>query len=319
MKILFIDLHCDTASHILENNKKLYKNDICVDIEKLKIANAKAQFFAMFIEKDKVKSSYEYCKKMIKKFKDELNENKKDISLCRNYWDLKNANKNGKIGAFLTIEEGAAIEGSIEKLCEFKNDGISLITLTWNFENEIGFPNYKFEFKDKGLKNRGIEIVEKMNELGIIIDVSHLSDQGFYDCIKHSKKPIIASHSNARMQSPHSRNLTDDMLKQLANSGGVTGINFCSAFLINRNDVLDNELATLDDMVRHIKHIKNTAGIDVIALGSDFDGISNQVEIKNSSKMMILASRLEQEGFNINEIEKIFYKNSERIIKEILI
>ncbi|MGL4991172.1 MAG: dipeptidase [Sarcina sp.] len=317
--MLFIDLHCDTASHILENNKKLYKNDICVDIEKLKIANAKAQFFAMFIEKDKVESSYEYCKKMIRKFKAELNENKEDISLCRNYLDLENANKNGKIGAFLTIEEGGAIAGSVEKLCEFKKEGISLITLTWNFENELGFPNYKFEFKNKGLKDKGIEIIEKMNELGIIIDVSHLSDMGFYDCIKYSKKPIIASHSNARAQSPHSRNLTDDMLKRLSNSGGVTGINFCSAFLINRNDVLDDEIATLDDMIRHIKYIKNVAGVDAIALGSDFDGISNQVEIENSSKMMRLASRLEQEGFNISEIEKIFYKNAQRIIKEVLI
>ena len=315
----FIDLHCDTAMHIFESDKKLYKNDLCIDINKLQEGEALAQFFAMFIEKDKVTDSYDYCKKMLKKFKNQLNENKEFISLCRNYSDLEKAKKEGKIGAFLTIEEGDAIKGEIEKLREFKKEGISLITLTWNFENDLGYPNAGFKFKDKGLKQRGIEVVEEMNNLGMLIDVSHLSDAGFYDCIKYSKKPIIASHSNAREKSPHPRNLTDDMIKKLADNGGITGINFCSAFLIDREDVSDLELGTIDDMVRHIKHIRNIGGIDVIGLGSDFDGIENKVERENASQMMRLADRLSKEGFSINEIEKIFSENAKRVIKEVLI
>lgn len=314
----FVDLHCDTAMHILEFDKKLSKNDICVDIQKLKNGNAKAQFFAMFIEKDMVDNSYNHCKKMLEKFKLELAHNCNDISLCKNYSDLEKANIEGKIGAFLTIEEGDAIEGSIEKLCEFKKEGISLITLTWNFENHLGYPNVDFKFKDKGLKEKGIEVVEKMNEIGMIVDVSHLSDAGFYDCIKYSKKPIIASHSNSRINSPHPRNLTDDMLKKLSQNGGITGINFCSAFLINKMDVLDSEMAKIDDMVRHIKHMKNVGGMDVIALGSDFDGIGNEVEIANASQMMKLADALTREGFSIGEIEKIFSQNAIRVIKEVL-
>lgn len=315
----FIDLHCDTAMHIYESNKELKKNDICIDIEKLKRGNALAQFFAMFIELNNVEDPYIYCKEMLRKFKSELEKNKDEISLCRNYNDLEACKKNGKLGAFLTIEEGAAIKGDINKLREFKNEGISLITLTWNFENEIGYPNAGFKYQHKGLKERGIEIIEEMNRLGMLIDVSHLSDEGFYDCIRYSKKPIIASHSNVRTMSPHPRNLTDDMLKALANNGGVTGINFCSAFLINRENVSDLEVATIDDMVRHIKYMKNVAGIDVIALGSDFDGIENKVEIENAGQFMKLADRLEKEGFSITEIEKVFSENAKRIIKDVLI
>ncbi|MGL5634461.1 MAG: dipeptidase [Sarcina sp.] len=315
----FIDLHCDTAMHICEFDKELKKNDICIDIEKLKKGNALAQFFAMFIELNIVEDPYIYCKEMLRKFKYELEKNKNEISLCRNYDDLKICEREGKLGAFLTIEEGAAIKGDINRLREFKEEGISLITLTWNFENEIGYPNAGFKYKDKGLKEKGIEIVEEMNKLGMIIDVSHLSDEGFYDCIKYSKKPIIASHSNVRAMSPHPRNLTDEMLKTLANNGGVTGINFCSAFLINREAVSDLEVATIDDMIRHIKHMRNIAGIDVIALGSDFDGIENKVEIENAGQFMKLADRLEKEGFSITEIEKIFSENAKRIIKDVLI
>ena len=314
----FIDLHSDTAMHIYEFDKKLSKNDICIDIEKLKDGQALAQFFAMFIEKDRGFDSYDYCKAMLSKFKKEIEINKNEISLCRNYSDLEIAKRENKIGAFLTIEEGDAIKGDIEKLREFKKEGISLMTLTWNFENDLGFPNAGFKFKDKGLKDKGIEIVDEMNKLGMLIDVSHLSDAGFYDCIKHSKQPIIASHSNARVQSPHPRNLTDDMLRKLSNNGGITGINFCSAFLINRNDVLDSEMARIDDMTRHIKYIRNIAGVDVIALGSDFDGIENDVEIKDASQMMKLADALSKEGFNITEIEKIFSGNAIRIIKDVL-
>lgn len=315
----FIDLHCDTAMHIFQSDKKLYKNDICIDINKLQEGKALAQFFAMFIEKDQVTDSYDYCKRMLKKFKVELDENKDFISLCRNYSDLEKAQKEGKIGAFLTIEEGDAIKGDIEKLREFKKEGISLITLTWNFENDLGYPNAGLKFQNRGLKERGIKVVEEMNKLGMLIDVSHLSDAGFYDCIKHSKKPIIASHSNAREKSPHPRNMTDDMIKKLAENGGITGINFCSAFLIDRADVSDEEMGTLDDMVRHIKHIRNVGGIDIIGLGSDFDGIENKVEVENASQMMKLADRLSKEGFTMNEIEKIFSRNAKRIIKEVLI
>ncbi|MGG5462547.1 dipeptidase [Clostridium sp. B9] len=313
----FIDFHCDTASLMLHENKRLAESDLKVDIKKLREGEALAQFFALFIDKEYRSDTYEYCKDMLGNFKGELNENSKDIMLCRNINDLKLAEEDNKIGAFLTIEGGDAICGEVDKLKEFKKEGVSLMTLTWNYVNDLGYPNYEFKYKDNGLTSTGIEVIEEMNRLGMLIDVSHLSDGGFYDVIKYSKEPIIASHSNSRVQTGHSRNLTDHMIKVLANNGGLTGINFCNAFLMEEG-CNASDLALIKDMVRHIKHIRNVGGIDIIGLGSDFDGIENEVEITDSSKMGLLLKALEKEGFKEEEIEKIFYKNAKRIIKDVL-
>ena len=333
-----IDMHCDTISlihtnskghsfqkdgttnssyeNVIEEKMNLKKNDLHVDLEKLRLANAKAQFFALFVEYDYLKkikqTPYNYFNLMYETLMKNLDENKDSIAIARNYDEMeKNFNEN-KISAFLTIEEGGAIEGKLERIEEVYNKGVRLITITWNHENEIGYPHVRPEFKEKGLKAFGLEVVEKMNELGMIVDVSHLSDLGFYDVARISKKPFIATHSNARFITNHSRNLTDDMIKVLANKGGVTGINFCSAFIGNTS------MAMIDDMVKHIKHIKNVGGIESIALGSDFDGIDCPVEIKDVSEMGKLAIKLEQEGFTIDEIEKIYYKNALRVIKDVM-
>lgn len=313
----FIDFHCDTPSIMLKEGVGIFKNDLKVDIEKLRKGEALAQFFALFIDKEEGKDTYSYCKEMLKNFKRELKENSKYISLCKNIEDLERAEKDNKIGAFITIEEGDALKGNLDILREFKKEGVSLITLTWNYINDLGYPNYEFKYRDRGLTKRGIEFVEEMNALDMLIDVSHLSDKGFYDAIKYSKSPIIASHSNSREKTNHSRNLTDNMIKELGNIGGVTGINFCNAFL-KKDFEEDMAIASIENMVRHIKHIKNVGGIDVISLGSDFDGIGNEVEIKDSSKMGLLLKALEKEGFKEEEIEKIYYKNAKRIIKDVL-
>lgn len=309
----FIDFHCDTASLLLEfQDKNLRSSDLKVDIEKLQKGNAAAQFFALFIHEDKKETLYNKCVRMLDNLKKEMELNKNEIMLCRNFSDYTEARKLEKIAGFITIEEGEAIEGDMDKLRFFKEQGVSLMTLTWNYENHIGYPNYQYKNQFSGLKPFGIEVVEEMNRLGMLIDVSHLSDRGFWDVINHSKYPIIASHSNARVAWDHSRNLTDEMIKTLSDKGGVTGINFCNNFLGN------SEVSSIADMVRHIKHIKNIGGIDCIALGSDFDGIENEVEIKDASEMGNLIFALEKEGFTQNEIEKIFFKNGERIIKDVL-
>lgn len=314
----FIDFHCDTAYRMIEEGKNITDSNLKANLNNIKAGNAMAQFFAMFIEKDQVEDSFKYCNKMLLNFKKEISKHEDTIELCRNFDDLKRVKASGKIGAFLTIEEGDALKGNLDNLRCFKEEGISLVTLTWNFENDLGYPNVAFVNKDKGLKEKGIEAVEEMNRLGMLIDVSHLSDGGFFDVAKYSKMPFIASHSNARVMTNHSRNLTDEMIKILANKGGVTGINFCNAFLSKGSNPLDDEVATIENMVRHIKHIRNIGGIEVIGIGSDFDGIENEVEIKNSSEMNKLAFALQKEGFVESEIEKIFYGNALRIIKDVL-
>ena len=308
----FIDLHCDTASRIYEENLKL-KSSLCsVDVEKLKKGNCLAQVFAFFVELKEGRDEYQYFSKMYDNFISEINENSHDIKIVRNMAELENAHLNGKIGAFLSIEEGEVLQGKLDNLREVYEKGIRIITLTWNFKNSLGYPNVGFKYKDKGLTKKGIELVEECEELGIIPDASHLSDRGFYDLIDICKKPFIATHSNARSICNHSRNLTDDMIKLLGNKGGVMGINFMNEFLGK------SKISRIEDMITHIKHIKNVGGIEVISLGSDFDGIQNKVEIKDSSQFYKLHDALEKEKFTSNEIEKILYKNVERLFKEVL-
>lgn len=305
-----IDLHCDTASRLLYENLKLKESECKVDIKKLKKAKAKAQVFANFIELNIVDNPYTEFIKMHNNFLKELEENKNDIELVRNLLELEEVNNKGKIGAFLSIEEGEVLEGKVERVKEIYDMGIRFITLTWNFKNSIGYPNAGFKYKDYGLTEKGKEIVEEMERVGIIPDCSHLSDGGFYDLVDICKKPFIATHSNARAITDHSRNLTDEMIIKLANKGGVMGLNFCAPFLGNE------KVSSINSMIAHVKHIKNIGGIDVLALGTDFDGIGNEVEIENIGEIGKLRDTLLKEGFTNSEIDKIFYGNVKKVLKE---
>lgn len=309
-----IDLHCDTILK-LEMTKEacgIRKNDFNVDLEKLKRTNSLAQFFALFVY---LKSEYdpmELCLKMLDRFYVEVDKNQDMIAVARNYDELMENDRLGKLSGILTIEEGAAIKGKLENLRNFYRLGVRLITLTWNFPNEIGFPNCMPEHMNSGLTSFGEEVVHEMNKLGMIIDVSHLSDGGFYDVARLSKTPFVASHSNARALCGHTRNLTDEMIRVLSNKGGVMGINFEREFLGS------SDISSVEEMVSHIKHIKNVGGIDVISIGSDYDGINQELEIENIGQMDKLQIGLSKEGFTEDEIDKVLYKNALRVIKEVL-
>jgi membrane dipeptidase len=235
------------------------------------------------------------------------------------------------MSAILTLEEGGIIEGSLEKLEEVYSWGVRMMTLTWNYENEIGYPNINYgdglekvdrknknewlkphlvNTEEKGLKPFGIQVVKKMNELGMIIDVSHGSDALFYDVIKYSSKPIVASHSNSRSVYNHKRNLTDDMIRALAKNGGVIGINYCPEFVSKKR-----KTSQIPDLVKHINHIREVGGIDVIALGSDFDGIDTPVGMSDCTKTLELKEALIEAGYSPKDIKKIFHDNFLRVFK----
>ncbi|MFD3158572.1 dipeptidase [Haloimpatiens sp. FM7330] len=307
-----IDMHCDTILMMMNQKEKFnfVNNDLGVDLQKLKKSNSMAQFFAAFVNLKEDNDPLERALDMIDRLYQEIDKYKGEIKIAKNYCELMNNNNEGKISAFLTIEGGEALKGKISNLRNFYKLGVRLITLTWNYKNEIGYPGCELKFKNKGLTEFGKNLVHEMNNLGVIVDVSHLNDAGFYDVIECSSKPIVASHSNARSITNHSRNLTDDMIKKLADNGGVMGINFCNAFLSK------NRKASVEDMIRHIEHIRNVGGIDVIAIGTDFDGIDNPPEIEHMGEMNKLEKALYKNGFSEEEIEKIFYKNTLRIIKE---
>lgn len=311
MKI--VDLHCDTVAKIYKTeNTKLRCNSFSVDAEKLKVGGSLAQFFALFVDQGKEPDPLWTAKQMMELFYKEMEDNANVLRPAANMADLCQNSREGKGSAFLTIEEGGVIQGKLENLRMFYEAGVRLMTLTWNYPNEIGYPNYHYTYKDCGLTAFGRECVEAMNEWGMIADVSHLSDQGFFDVSEISKKPFVASHSNARAVFAHSRNLTDGMIKVLAECGGVMGINFAAHFLG------EGCLGKIDDMVRHIRHIYNVGGIGVISLGTDFDGIDTPVEIRDFSQMQKLFDALEKDGFTFAEIEKIASQNALRVMKDCL-
>lgn len=309
-----IDLHCDTIDKLMLNVEEynLRSNEFSVDIDRLKKADSLAQTFALFVDTSVVKNPYEYCTSMANKFFKEMEKNKDVISLATNYKEIMENQAKDKMSALLAIEEGAVLEGKMENLNKLYDLGVRMMTLTWNHPNEIGYPHNVGLSREKGLTKFGKEVVENMNELGMLVDVSHLSDAGFYDVANISKKPFIATHSNARKVMGHSRNLTDDMIKLLANNGGVTGLNFFHSFLS------EDKLSKTEYIVNHMKHIVNVGGIDVLSIGTDFDGIDSIVEIKDISEMDKLVIALEESGFTHEQIEKIYYKNALRVIKDVL-
>jgi len=314
---MLIDLHCDTIleCHLSGGKRKLACSDLCIDIEKMRKAGSLAQFFALYVDMKATDNPVQYCMNMLDLFYNELEMNKEHIAFAANYQDIERNNKEGKMSALLAIEEGGVLNGSIANLRNFYRLGVRLITLTWNYPNQLGYPNFQFEHKDKGLTEFGRSAVEEMNRLGMLIDVSHLSDGGFYDVAKLSAKPFVASHSNARECTVHPRNLTDEMIKLLAEKGGVMGLNFESFFL---NEGEPTAISTVDDMVRHLTHIRRVGGIEVMAIGTDFDGTMHTSEIANIAEMEKLSSALIKNGFSMDEIDKIYYKNALRIIKDVL-
>lgn len=318
----YVDMHCDTITKLYSIKGNLKSNDLHVDINKMKKGECLLQNFAIFTNIANQDSKFTAA--AIDYYYSQLDLNRDVIKPMYKYEDINKNYENGFINAMLTLEEGSVVDGSIDKLNWYYDLGVRMITLTWNYPNGIGYPNIDLTKKDEtkitnsfntkdGLTDFGIEFVKRCNELGIIVDVSHLSDKGFYDVAQYSNMPFVASHSNARTICKAGRNMTDDMIVKLAQKGGVTGLNYCAAFMNDDND----RYTSIEEMVTHIRHIVDVGGIDCIGLGSDFDGISNDLEIKDASGMQLLYDALKK-YYSDDEIEKIFFKNVLRVYKECL-
>ena len=316
-----IDLHCDTIWMLMrEKDTNLKNNRFCVDVEKLKSVGSMAQFFACFIYMDAITGEnrydigYELALEMIARGKKEFAECSQDMLLACSFDDMIKNNEDGKMSAFLTVEEGGILNGDLNRLQTLYDEGIRLITLTWNHENCIGYPNSKEEaIMQKGLKPFGVEVIEKMNQLGMIIDVSHLSDGGFWDVLTYSNKPVVASHSNARSLCNHPRNLFDEMIKALADKGGIAGVNMYPYF-INKNGK-----ATVEDIADHVWHMYQTGGENVIAVGTDFDGFDEgELDIAHIGEMEQLYDVVKKRGFSERQMEKFWSGNAMRVMRQVL-
>ena len=326
-----VDMHCDTISELfyrMEEGKEhsVWKNDCHVDLERMEKGDYCLQNFAMFTSLDRYEKPFEHCMKLVDLFYQELEEHGDRIGGVKTFEDIEENRRLGKMSALLTIEEGGVCQGEIAFLRNFYRLGVRMMTLTWNFRNELGWPNiiriegdeaYFEPDTEHGLTETGIEFVREMERLGMIMDVSHLSDAGIMDVFRYTKKPFVASHSNARTVASNPRNLTDEMLKTLSERGGVAGINYCADFLHDWQRG-EHAVSRVDDMILHMKHMKKIGGIQCIGLGSDFDGIGGELEIKSPEDLPVLEQAMRRAGFTEEEIEGVFYKNVLRVYKDIL-
>lgn len=343
----FADFHCDTISELYEHQKKsqnqakpwtLVKNPLQVDLQRLKAASYLLQHFAVFIDMGKYESPFGAAMKMLDLYDKELADASELVSPVYSAKDLNKTIAEHKIAAIATIEEGGILEGDLSRLDILYERGVRLLTLTWNYPNCIGHPNapltdnISVPLTDSsnapkarsfptipdmahGLTPFGFLVVEKCESLGMLVDVSHLSDAGFYDVAGASKRPFVASHSSARSLSPHARNASDDMIRVLAEHGGLIGVNFHPPFIEGN---MEHPYGTIAGIVKHMRHIYRTGGISCLSLGSDFDGIDRHLELDDVSMMPKLFDALKKDGFTESQIDAILYKNMLQFYKNYL-
>ncbi len=308
MNYKIFDAHCDTLNELLTKDETLEKNTGMISTKMMKGYNGYIQVFAAWINR-KIPNPLLQAIERADKFYEETKRS--GITAIKDKKTLKDVVESSRLGAILAIEDGAALCGSIRVLNMLYSLGFRLITLTWNGMNELG--SGAVGGNGGGLSEFGREVIKKMNELGMVIDVSHISEKAFWDTLELSQKPVIASHSNAKAVCDHKRNLSDEQIKALINSGGAMGINLYTDFL---NDTKNSKIK---DVLNHIEHVLSLGGENALGIGTDFDGISAAAEgLENAEKLYKLFDEMKKIGYSDELIEKITYKNFTRIFMECL-
>ncbi len=315
-------MHCDTITE-LRSGETLAMSERMVNLSELKEAKVLVQCCSMFVPTGLLGDSgiiQSECDRIYATYEREMKANADDLKKILTYDDIEACKEAGKTGIMLTIEDAGVLFGSMDAIFDMYQKGVRLITLTWNHENELAYPNSdNYQLMNLGLKELGHVLVDRMFKIGMVVDVSHLSDGGFYDVAdmaRRNGKPFVASHSNAREITNHPRNMSDHMIKTLAECGGVMGLNFAPHFLNKMES--PQGCSKVEDMVQHVLHIRNVGGSDILAIGSDFDGIEGRLEIGKPTEMEKLWDALHKEGIPESELEKMWQLNALRVFKDIL-
>ena len=322
MSIPLFDAHCDTLSrnvspgHPYFAGGTLRRNAGHLDLERLHGFAPSAQFFAVFDSWDSGKdreadSLYSSFRAQYALFARTMEENGDLVFHCRTAEEAQRASAEGRTAAFLSVEGAELLDCDEGKLADAWEKGVRMVNLTWNCENTLSGSNA--EAPDRGLTERGRSFVRKMQQLGMIVDVSHLSDPGFWDVAELSQAagvPFIASHSNARALCPHKRNLTDEQFTAIIRSRGVAGLNLCDKFLAE-------EEPTLDGAVAHIEHFLALGGEENVAIGGDWDGCDLCPGVEDVTGITLLYERLLRRGYSETLVRNIFYFNLMRVVREV--
>lgn len=315
----YIDLHCDTLTACADGKKELIDCNLQTDVLKLKKSGCAAQCFAIFTNGSDSKAKFgEY----LSFYNSALSKHGDFLFPVTNFSHLAKAQAQNKIGSMLTVENLGFTQGNPDEIQKLKNSGVIMASLVWNDKNACAEPNLVFENglprfdknNENGLTERGKAAAELLDELKIIIDISHLSDGGVSDLLENRKIPLVASHSNAAADCNVSRNLTDAQIKKIAGCGGVIGVNFCKDFLTDKNGIFN----AFDAVYRHISRILAVGGEDVPAFGSDFDGIPAYKELEDCTRMPALLNYLNLRGLKSSVLEKMCTLNFVRVFKEVI-
>lgn len=333
----FIDLHCDTLYRTAAAPDRFFAsgNEISTHVfhSGLRSPRCLLQCFAVFTDLSETPDRHPLAsfRQQYVCFRHILSRAGNSMMQIKTASDLTACLVQNKTGALLTLEESCLCQKPVTILPILFSCGVRIATLTWEYTTPLGssaanivpqtcgspaphimpFPNYGPD--DAGLTPQGFEFLEEAESLGIIIDVSHLSDRGFYDIASHTKKPFLASHSNARSICNVPRNLSDDMLRVLAERGGLTGLCLHEPFLTHSVHSADD---ISEALIRHVKHILSVTGSEVLALGTDFDGTPGNRVIPNVLYLNRLEDILKKSGLTGHQIEKLFYKNALRFFME---
>lgn len=305
---MIIDGHCDTI-------KECYKRKCSIANKTLSFNIADAhtpmiEMLAVYISPEEAQNGFDITSKVLDKFYEEKAIFQDKIVQIYSAQDIENVKENN-IGILLTIENGSAIQGNLSNIDKLYDRGIRMMSIVWNESNDLA--SGALEENDNGLTNLGVKFIQYLNKKNILIDVSHCSVKTFWDIVKISNRPIVASHSCAYNLCHHPRNLNDKQIKQIAKMDGIIGITFCKSFLTENNE------ANVNDVIRHIKYIKELVGIDYVGIGSDFDGLEEEdilSDIKGIKDIVYLQYALKKNKFTDIEINKILGENWKRVLKQ---
>lgn len=368
-RVLTVDTHADTPSRLLregwiigEWHDPEERSSGCIDLPRMKEGGLDAEFFAVFVgQGERTPEGYVRAKERADRLLEALYQMEKDhpdlVEIATTPDDAYRLEKQGKRAAFIGMENGYPIGKDLELVEYFYDRGVRYITLCHGGDNDICDSSFERRNpEDNGLTEFGKEVVSECNRLGIMVDVSHVSDESFFDILQTTKAPIIASHSSVRAICDHPRNLTDEMLKALAENGGVIQICFVSSFVKtpepnperdaamaqleekygSRSDISDaetrkkwreeymairkkfpEERAAIKDIIDHIDHVVDLIGVDYVGIGTDFDGGGGVDGCDDVSDMPRITEELVRRGYSDEDIQKIWGGNLMRVFRKV--
>jgi len=307
------DLHCDTVYQGVKKGWELKGGKGAVTIPKMRKGGVMAQTFALWTPKT---GTWAFLQKLHRKFESWMQESGGDIELAVSGDEIDDIASRGRIAAVLSVEGLSPLGGDLEKIPVLHGWGVRILGLVWMKSNEIaGSSTDPDPAKRTGLTEKGRKAVAMANDLGMVIDVSHASDEAVRDVAGLSSDPIIASHSCAKALRDHPRNLSDDLLELIASKGGVVGVNFYTTYLSDAPAKTVGRKTVVD----HILHMVKIMGVDHVALGSDFDGAKTPVGLKTAAQHQLLAKDLLDSGLSHEDVAKIMGGNALRVFRQVTV